>query len=96
MSRSGQEIKKCFKKLDVPVKVLGRDMELAVNWNVDMGIPKSEAIKFETLWHCLMLEEAKISTQGQYMNVAGSKHSIYRTNPEIVVKAINDVIEESK
>lgn len=94
MSQSGQEIKNCFKTLDVPLKVLGRDRALAVKWNVDMGIPQNEAIKFETLWHSLVREEAKNSTKGQFMEVKGSKHSIYRTNPEIVVKAINDVMEE--
>lgn len=96
MSQSGQETKKCFTTLDIPLKVLGRDRKLGVKLNVDMGISQDEAIKFETLWHCLVREEAKNSTKGQFIEVKGSKHSIYRTNPEIVVKAINDVIEEIK
>ena len=96
MSHSGQEIRKNFKILDVPLKVLGRDIALAVKWNVDMGISQNEAIDFETLWHSLVMEEAKISTKGQFIDVKGSKHSIYRTNPETVIKAINDVIEESE
>ncbi|MBU3143831.1 hypothetical protein [Clostridium sp. CF012] len=95
MSQSGQEIKICLKTLDVPLKVLGRDMELAVKWNVDMGIPKDEAIKVETLWNSLVREEAKNSSKGKFIEVKDSKHSIYRTNPEIVIKAINEVIEES-
>lgn len=94
MSQSGQEIKNCFKQLDVPLKVLGRDKELAIKWNVDMGIPQNEAIKYETLWQDLVREEAKNSTRGQFIEVKGSKHSIYRTNPKTVVKAINEVIEE--
>ena len=94
MSQSGQEIKNSFKILDVPLKVLGRDKALAVKWNVDIGIPENEAIKFETLWLSLVREEAKNSTKGEFMEVKGSKHSIYRTNPEIVVKAINDVMKE--
>jgi hypothetical protein len=85
-----------FKILDVPLKVLGRDMTLAVKWNVDMGIPQNEAIDFETLWHGLVMEEATNPTKGQFIDVKGSKHSIYRTNPEIIIKAINDVIEESE
>lgn len=94
MSQSGQEIKKCFKTLDIPLKVLGRDRELGVKWNVDMGIPQNEAVMFENLWHSLVKEEARNSTKGQFIEVKGSKHSIYRTNPELVVKAINDVLEE--
>ncbi len=94
MSQSGQEIKNSFITLDIPLKVLGRDMELGVKWNVDMGLPQNEAIMFENLWHSLIKEEASNSTKGQFIEVKGSKHSIYRTNPEFVVKAINDVIAE--
>lgn len=94
MSQSGQEIKNCCITLDIPLKVLGRDRELGVKWNVDMGISQNEAIMFENLWHSLVKEEASNSTKGQFIEVNGSKHSIYRTNPEIVVKAINDVLEE--
>ncbi|MCB2291547.1 alpha/beta fold hydrolase [Clostridium sp. CS001] len=96
MSRSGQEIKNSFNTLNVPLKVLARDGALGVKWNVDMRIPESEAIKFENLWHSLVLEEANLSTKGEFIEVKGSKHSIYRTNPGSVIKAINDVIEESK
>lgn len=94
MSQSGQEVKNCFRTSDFPLKVLARDRALAVKWYVDMGIPQDEAIKFEALWHSLVRVEAETSTKGQFMEVKGSKHSIYRTNPEIVVKAINEVIEE--
>lgn len=94
MSQSGQKIKKHFKQLDIPLKVLGRDRALGIKWNVDMGIPEYEAVQFESLWSSLVREEANNSTKGQFMEVKGSKHSIYRTNPEVVVKAINDVTAE--
>ena len=96
MSLSGQEAKKCFKLLDIPLKVLGRDMEIAVKWNVNMGIPENEAKEFEMIWNTLVREEVKNSTRGEFIEVLGSKHSIYRTNPEVVVKAIHDVINESR
>lgn len=95
MVKSGQDIKKCFKKLDISLNVLGRDSNLAVEWSINMGIPKDEAVKYETLWHNLIKEEAKISTKGHFIEVIGSKHSIYRTNPEAVIEAINDVIDKS-
>ena len=94
MSQSGQEIKKYFKTLDVPLKVLVRDKGLGVKWNIYMGIPQNEATELETLWHNLVKEEAKNSTRGTFLEVKGSKHSIYRTNPEIVIEAINNVIDE--
>lgn len=94
MVQSGQEIKNCCKTLDVPLKVLCRDKDLAINWNIKMGIPKNESIMFEDLWHDLVREEADSSTKGQFVEVKGSKHSIYGSNPESVIKAINDVIEE--
>lgn len=96
MAQSGQEMKKCFKTLQVPLKVLGRDRNLAVQWNVDMGIPQAEAVELEDLWHDLVSKEARNSTKGQFMEVKDSKHSIYRTNPEVVVKAMNDVMEEEE
>ncbi|MBZ9621453.1 alpha/beta hydrolase [Clostridium sp. FP2] len=94
MSQSGHEIKNCFKQLDVPLKVLGRDKMLGVKWNIDMGIPENEAIEFETLWHSLVKEEAKNSKNGAFLEVKDSKHSIYRTNPKIVIKSIINVMEE--
>lgn len=94
MSQSGQEIKKNFKQLDIPLKVLGRDKSLGIKWNVDMGISEDEAVQFESLWSSLIREEANNSAKGQFKEVKGSKHSIYRTNPEVVIKAINDVLDE--
>lgn len=94
MVQSGQEIKNCYKTLDVPLKVLCRDKDVAIDWNIKMGIPENESIVFEGLWHDLVREEADNSTKGQFVEVKGSKHSIYRSNPESVIKAIIDVIEE--
>jgi hypothetical protein len=42
------------------------------------------------------MEEVNTSTKGQFIEVKDSKHAIYRTNPETVVKAINDVLDEIK
>ncbi|GLC29181.1 alpha/beta fold hydrolase [Clostridium omnivorum] len=94
MSQSGQEIEKRFKQLDVPLIVLGRDKALGIKWNVDMGIPQEEAVQFESLWSSLVREEANNSAKGQFIEVKGSRHSIYRTNPEVVIKAINDILSE--
>jgi pimeloyl-ACP methyl ester carboxylesterase len=94
MSQSGQEIKKIFRPLEIPLKVLARDKEVGVKWNIDMGIPQNESNEFETLWHNLVKEEARNSTMGTFLEVKGSKHSIYRTNPELVIEAINNVIDE--
>lgn len=94
MSQSGQEIKDCQKKLDIPLKVLARDKALGIKWNIDMGIPGNDAVELENLWHELVMDEAEISTKGEFLEVKGSRHSIYRTNPEIIIDTINDVIDE--
>lgn len=94
MANSGQEIKRGLKQLDIPLKVLARDMQLGVKWNINAGISSDDSIEFETLWQELVANEAEISKRGEFFEVKDSKHSIYRTNPEVVVDAINDVIDQ--
>ena len=45
------------------------------------------------LWHQLQQELAGLSTDGRLVIAGNSAHFIHRSEPEIIVKAVNDVVE---
>ena len=91
MCQSGLQIK-IKDKLHIPLKSLARDVDLAIKWNVDSGIPEEEARVFEEKWQVLVKEQAGLSTKGECRVIENSKHSIYRTNPQIVINMLKDLI----
>jgi len=93
MCNSGTKIKE-NDKLHIPLKVLARDMDLGIKWNVDSGIPEDQAKVFEEQWRALVKEQADLSTKGEFRVIENSKHSIYKTNPQIVIELLNDLIKK--
>jgi len=95
MCQSGQQIK-TVDKLHIPLKVLARDMELAIKWDVNSGISEDEARVFEEKWQELIKKQVDLSTKGEFREIENSKHSIYRTNPQIVIEMLKDLIIKAR
>jgi hypothetical protein len=48
------------------------------------------------LWHELQRELAQLSSQGQLVIAANSAHFIHRTEPEIILKAVSELVAAAR
>lgn len=73
---------------DLPLTVLGRDAEHAVQIGVREGLPVEELELFESAWQALITEQAFLSTDSSLRFARGAGHSIHLDRPDAVVGAV--------
>ncbi|MDF2593034.1 MAG: hydrolase, alpha/beta fold family [Clostridia bacterium] len=78
----------------VPLRVLVRDRTIEINKLVDAGVPYSEAEQLENLVQTLIREQSDLSKKGKLIEAKQCGHTIYRENPDIVILAIQQVIDD--
>ncbi|WP_214851187.1 alpha/beta hydrolase [Exiguobacterium sp. s193] len=78
---------------DLPLAVLGRDKELAVNSGIEEGLPEGELRLLEDTWERLICEQADLSTQSELLFVEQASHAIHLDRPEAVLTAIDRIDE---
>ncbi|WP_066505584.1 alpha/beta fold hydrolase [Abyssisolibacter fermentans] len=93
MIDSGKEIEKLNELLNIPMKVLGRDGEIEIANLTNAGILENEAIIFEDLIQKLNRSKTAYSDKGEFILVKGAGHNIHLERPDIVIKAIEELLE---
>lgn len=78
---------------DVPLKVLARDPQHCIRLLTDDGIPASEAELFENVWHDLIVEQTRLSKQGELVTALNATHVIYEHRPDVIIQAINELVK---
>lgn len=89
---SSELIKRYSSFPDVPMRVIARDMETAVNNLKSNGVPEYEAILFEDVWRDLQIELSELSSKGKLIIAKECDHIIQVENPKYVIDAIDEII----
>jgi pimeloyl-ACP methyl ester carboxylesterase len=77
---------------DIPLVVLSASPTKAADW----GLPGDLNTKMEDAWQQAQLEQSKLSTNGSLGVASRSGHNIIRDEPELVIDAIQKVLEEAR
>lgn len=72
----------------MPLTVLGRDAEYAVQIGAGGGMPREELELLESAWQALITEQAVLSNKSSLQFARGSGHSIHLDRPDAVLSAI--------
>lgn len=80
---------------DLPLAVLGRDKELAVNSGIEEGLPEAELRLLEDTWERLICEQADLSTQSKLLFVEQASHAIHLDRPGPVLDTIRRIDERA-
>ncbi|ASI35431.1 alpha/beta hydrolase (plasmid) [Exiguobacterium sp. N4-1P] len=80
---------------DLPLIVLGRDKELAVNSGIEEGLPEAELRLLEDTWKRLICEQADLSTQSELLFVEQASHAIHLDRPNAVLDAVRRIDERA-
>jgi len=74
----------------VPLVVIGRDPEYSVRHTEEMT--KEDAIAIENIWQDLILEQVTLNGNGKYILAEDAGHSIHLDRPDIIVKAVKNLL----
>ena len=96
MIDSGKKIEALDEFPNIPIKVLGRDGDVEIANLTQAGIPQDEAVIFEELIQELNRSKAVYSDKGEFILVKGAGHNIHLDCPDIVIKAIEELLEYTK
>ena len=77
---------------DIPLIVIGRDIEYNVKLGIMDGLPKCELRLLEEKWQELITNQANLSNNSELIFAKGSSHSIYADRPDIIIEAINKLV----
>ncbi|EDL64534.1 alpha/beta fold hydrolase [Bacillus sp. SG-1] len=81
---------------DIPLVVIGRDKEYAIDSERGGEIPQWELRRFEDKWEGLITEQANLSPKGHLIFASRSGHSIYLDRPDIVIDSIQRMVSVEK
>lgn len=73
---------------ELPLTVIGRDGNHAVQQGVEDGFPESEVQLFENTWKALIKDQSLLSKNSRLVLACGSSHSIHLDRSDIVIEAI--------
>ena len=60
---------------DVPLIVIGRDPELSIQDGINDGLPEDELRQVEETWHRLVLRQATLTKQADFITATGAGHA---------------------
>ncbi|WP_211655429.1 alpha/beta fold hydrolase [Planococcus alpniumensis] len=69
----------------IPLIVIGRDMDYAVEQGVEEGWPGAELRAQEHLWHTLIQEQSALSENSELFFAKGAGHMIHLDRPDLVI-----------
>ena len=69
----------------LPLIVIGRDMNYAVEQGVEEGWPEAELMAQEHLWHELILEQSALSENSELVFAEGAGHMVHLDRPDLVI-----------
>jgi len=77
---------------DITIKVIGRDGEVEINNLISVGIPKNEAKELEDMIQELNKAKVGYSTNSEFILAKGASHRIHIDCPDIIVRAIEQLL----
>lgn len=86
-------IKSLETTLNVPLIVLGRDVEYSIKMGVQSGLPVQELRVFEEKWQELITRQGNLSSNSQILFARNSSHSIHMDRPDIIIQSISEIIK---
>ncbi|MBU9675071.1 alpha/beta hydrolase [Planococcus sp. CP5-4] len=69
----------------LPLIVIGRDMNYAVEQGVEEGWPEAELMAQEHLWHELIQEQSALSENSELVFVERAGHMVHLDRPDLVI-----------
>ena len=78
---------------DIPLIVIGRDIEYNVKLGIMDGLPECELRLLEEKWQELITNQANLSNNSELIFAKGSSHSIYADRPDIIIESINKIVK---
>jgi len=82
----------CFP--DVPLFVIGRDIEFTIESEKGKGIPLWELKKFEEKWSELITDQSKLSSKSELIFASNSGHSVFLDRPDLVIDCVHKMCQE--
>jgi len=79
---------------DMPLVVLSRSPTPAVTYV--SGLPADLEARLEQLWQDMQVEQSKLSTKGSLVVATKAGHRIHVEEPQLVIDAILQVVEEAR
>jgi pimeloyl-ACP methyl ester carboxylesterase len=74
---------------DVPLFVIGRDIEFTIESEKGKGIPLWELKKFEVKWSELITDQSKLSSKSELIFASKSGHSVFLDRPDLVIDCVH-------
>lgn len=87
-----KDIKACGEFPNVPLRIIARDMKVSVQFYVNLGMAKEEAVAYESIWRELQEQYTLLSKDSKFVVVEGSDHMIQLEKPQYVIDAIQELI----
>ncbi|MFB6728666.1 alpha/beta fold hydrolase [Bacillus mobilis] len=84
-------LKELYKRLEIPLIVIGRDPQYSITQLTEGSMPKEEAIQLETMWQELIHEQLQLSIHSQYILAEHAGHGIENDRPDIITEAVHSL-----
>lgn len=77
-----------YKKVNIPLLIIGRDLEYASQNLIEENIPVKEAYLFERKWRELIIEQKNLSSKSEVHFIESSTHNIHIDQPKVLAEII--------
>ncbi|MBL1704787.1 alpha/beta hydrolase, partial [Klebsiella pneumoniae] len=84
-------LKELYKKLEIPLIVIGRDPQYSITQLTENNMPKEEATQLESMWQELIHEQLHLSIHSQYILAEHAGHGIENDRPNIIIEAAHSL-----
>lgn len=87
-------IKSLETTLNIPLIVLGRDVEFCIKLGLQGGLPEEELRILEEKWQELICRQGNLSSNSKIVFAKNSSHSIHIDRPDIIIHSISELINQ--
>ncbi|UTH15266.1 alpha/beta fold hydrolase [Macrococcus epidermidis] len=95
-SQDATNLKESFITINNPLLVIGRDKNFTIKENIKSNdMTEDNAKKFEEIWHNLILNQSKLSSNSIVKFINKSNHNIHISNPLELSYEINMFLSEN-
>ncbi|WP_263704381.1 alpha/beta hydrolase [Bacillus thuringiensis] len=84
-------LKELYRRLEIPLIVIGRDPQYSITHLIKGGMPIEEATKLEAMWQELIHEQLQLSIRSQYTLAEHASHGIENDRPDIIIEAVQSM-----
>ncbi|TDM46497.1 hypothetical protein ETI08_07385 [Macrococcoides goetzii] len=95
-NQDATNLKESFITINNPLLVIGREKNFTIKENIKSNdMTENNAKKFEEIWHNLILNQAKLSSNSNVIFINKSNHNIHISNPLELSNEINLFLSEN-